>query len=385
VNKAYKFKLNPNKEQQVLLNKTFGCARFVYNKMLAERISLYEKLKDNKEELKQQQKLITPAKYKPEFTWLKEVDLLALANCWTNLNTAYANFFREKKVGFPKFKSKHKNRDSYTTNNQGGTIRILDNTIKLPKLGFVNFVQHREIQGNEVIKSCTVSKSPSGKYYVSVLVEYNKEITKVEPKLILGLDMDMKELYTDSQGNRASYPRFYRKMQAKLARQQRLLSKCLKGSKNRNKQRIKVAKIHEKIANQRKDFLHKLSRFLVENFDMICIEDLNMQAMSQCLNLGKSVCDNSWGMFTTFLKYKLGEAGKTLVKIDKWFPSSKTCSACGNVKEKLELSERAWACVNCGAEHNRDYNAALNIRAEGIKVLQRTLGTRGIACECLGR
>ena len=385
MNKAYKFRLKPNKEQKVLLDKTFGCARFVYNKMLAERIDLYEKLKDNKEELKQQQKLITPAKYKSEFEFLKEVDSSALANCWTTLNTAYTNFFREKKVGFPKFKSKHKSRDSYTTFNQRGAIRILGNTIKLPKLGFVNFVQHRHLQEGEVIKSCTISKSPTGKYYVSVLVEYNKEITKVEPRNVLGLDMDMKELYTDSQGNRASYPRFYRKMQVKLAKLQRLLSKCIKGSKNRNKQRIKVAKTHEKIANQRKDFLHKLSRFLVENCDMICIEDLNMKAMSQCLNLGKSVCDNSWGMFTTFLKYKLEEAGKLLVKIGKWFPSSKTCSACGNIKDKLELSERAWTCVACNVEHDRDYNAALNIRAEGIKVLQRTLGTRGIACECLGR
>ena len=385
MNKAYKFRLKPNKEQQVLLNKTFGCARFVYNKMLAERKDLYDKLKDNKEELKRQQKLITPAKYKPEFTWLKEVDSLALANAQMNLKKAYTNFFSDKKAGFPKFKSKHRNRDSYTTNNQGGTIRILGSAIKLPKLGFVNFIQHRQIQEGEVIKSCTISKSPTGKYYVSILVEYNKEITKVEPKLILGLDMDMKELYTDSQGNRASYPRFYRKMQVKLARQQRLLSKCIKKSNNRNKQRIKVAKIHEKIANQRKDFLHKLSRFLVEKYDMICIEDLNMRAMSQCLNLGKSVCDNSWGMFTTFLKYKLEEAGKTLVKIDKWFPSSKTCSACGNIKDKLELSERVWTCVECGVEHDRDYNAALNIRSEGIKVLQRTLGTRGLACECLGR
>jgi len=377
VNKAYKFRLKPNKEQEVLLNKTFGCARFVYNKMLAERKEIYEIHKENKEELKKQ-KLPTPAKYKTEFEWLKEVDSLALANAQMNLQKAYSNFFRDKKIGFPKFKCKHRNKESYTTNNQGGNIRIEGNKIKLPKLGFVKLIQHREIKGEE-IKSCTLSKSPTGKYYISILVEYKKDTPKTEPKNILGLDMDMKELFTDSQGNKAAYPRFYRKSQDKLNKGQRKLSKCVKGSSNRNKQRKKVAKIHEKIANQRKDFLHKLSRILADNFDMICIEDLNMKAMSQCLNLGKSVCDNGWGMFTTFLSYKLEEAGKYLVKVDKWFPSSKICSACGHVKEELSLSERIWTCVECGTIHDRDYNAAKNILAEGM----RTAGTAGIACFCL--
>ena len=297
--------------------------------------------------------------------------------------TAYSNFFRDKKIGFPKFKSKHRNRASYTTNNQGGNIRIEEGKIKLPKLGFVKLILHREIHAREVIKSCTVSKSPTGKYYISILVEYEKEITKVKPRKILGLDMDMKELYTDNQSNRASYPRFYRQAQIKLAKEQRKLSKCTKRSNNYGRQRMKVSKIHEKIANQRKDFLHKLSRELASNFDAICIEDLNMKAISQCLNLGKSVYDNSWGMFIVFLNYKLKESGKYLVKIDKWFPSSKTCSFCGNVKEKLALSEKFWTCAECGIDHDRDVNAAINIRAEGIKVLQRTLGTRGLACDCL--
>ena len=383
MNKAYKFRLQPNKEQGVLLNKTFGCTRFVYNKMLAERKEIYETHKDNKEELKKH-KNPTPAKYKTEFEWLKEVDSLALANAQMNLQTAYKNFFRDKKIGFPKFKSKHRNRDSYTTNNQGGNIRIEEGKIKLPKLGFVKLVLHREIQEGETIKSCTLSKSPTGKYYISVMVEYTKEITKLIPKNILGLDMDMKELFTDSQGNKASYPRFYRKLQDKLIKEQRKLSKCIKGSSNRNKQRKRTSKIHEKIANQRKDFLHKLSRQLVDSFDVVCIEDLNMKAMSQCLNLGKSVYDNSWGMFTTFLNYKIKEAGKYLVKIDKWFPSSKTCSSCGHVKETLELSERLWTCVECGVIHDRDHNAALNIRAEGIRILLKTVGATGLACDCLG-
>lgn len=378
MNKAYKFKLQPNKEQEVLLSKTFGCARFVYNKMLAERKEVYEQFKDNKDELKKH-KNPTPAKYKTEFEWLKEVDSLALANAQLNLQTAYNNFFRDKKVGFPKFKSKHRNKDSYTTNNVNNNIRIKENKIKLPKLGFVNFIKHRDILEGEIIKSCTISKSPKGNYYISVLVEFDKEIKQSIPKTALGLDMDMKELYTDSQGNRASYPRFYRKMQSKLAREQRKLSKCVKGSNNRNQQRKKVAKLHEKIANQRKDFLHKLSRTLVNKYDLICIEDLNMQAVGQSLNLGKSVCDNGWGMFTTFLNYKLKELGKHLIKINKWFPSSKTCNCCGYIKENLTLADRVWTCENCKTEHDRDYNSAINILVEGI----RTAGTAGIACDCL--
>lgn len=375
INKAYKFRLKPTKEQEVLLIKTFGCTRFVWNKMLSERKILYETNKDNLIK----QKLPTPAKYKTDFEWLKEVDSLALANAQLNLQAAYNNFFRDEEVGFPKFKSKHSKKNSYTTNNQGGNIRIENNKIKLPKLGFVSLILHREIKGE--IKSCTISKTAGGRYNISILVDYQQEITPVIPKRILGLDMDMKELFTDNQGNRASYPRFYRQKQQKLAKAQRKLSKRKLRSKNYTKQKQKIARINEKIACQRKDFLHKLSRRLADNYDMICIEDLNMQAMSQTLNLGKSVCDNAWGMFTLFLKYKLEEQGKYLVKINKWYPSSKTCFSCKSIYKELALNEKAWVCKNCGKEHDRDINAALNIRAEGML----TAGTAGIACECLGQ
>lgn len=370
MNKAYKFRFYPNKEQQILINKTFGCVRFVYNKMLEERIEIYEKYKDNDEELKKQ-KLPTPAKYKKEFEWLKEVDSLALANAQMNLQTAYKNFFRDKNIGFPKFKSKKKNRQSYTTNNVNNSIRIKDKTIKLPKLGWVKIKMHRQIPENQIIKSCTISHTPSGKYYISILVEFEKEIQRVIPKKenVLGLDMDMKNLYTDSQGIKAEYPKFYRKSLDKLKREQRKLSKMEKSSNNRSKQRIKVARLHEKVANQRKDFLHKKSKELANKYDAIVIEDLNMKKMSQCLNLGKSVSDNAWGMFTTFLKYKLEDLGKQLVKIDKWFPSSKTCYECGYINNELQLSDREWICKSCGNVIDRDYNAAKNIRNEGIKLL----------------
>jgi len=371
MNKAYNFRIYPNKEQEILFSKTFGCARFVYNKMLAERKEVYEKFKDDKEELKKH-KYPTPAKYKPEFEWLKEVDSLALANVQIDLQTAYKNFFRDKKIGFPKFKSKHKDRNSYTTNNVNNNIRIEGKKIKLPKLGYVKVTLHRQIPNNQIVKSCTISKTPTGKYYISVLVEFEKYIQPVTPREenILGLDFDMKNLYTDNQGIRAEYPKFYRIALEKLHKEQRKLSKRVKGSKNRNKQRLKVAKLHEKVANCRKDFLHKKSRELVNNCDAIAIEDLNMKAMSQCLNFGKSVMDNGWGMFTTFLKYKLEFEGKQLIKVDKWYPSSKTCNNCGEINRELQLSDREWICKSCGSIIDRDYNAAKNIRHEGIRLLK---------------
>jgi len=370
MNKAYNFRIYPNEEQEILINKTFGCVRLVYNKMLSERKDIYEQYKDNKEELKKY-KNPTPAKYKKEFEFLKEVDSLALANAQMNLQTAYSNFFRDVKIGFPKFKSKHKSSKKYTTNNQNGTIRIQDDKIKVPKLGFIKVKQHREIPKDYMIKSCTISKSPSGKYYISILVEFEKII---QPKIIqqenvIGLDFDMKNLYTDNQGIRADYPKFYRKEQEKLSKAQRILSKCKIGSNNRNKQRIKVVILHKKIANQRKDFLHKKSRELVNKYDAIIIEDLNMKSMSQCLHFGKSVADNGWGMFTTFLRYKLEEEGKQLIKVSKWYPSSKTCNDCGNVNKELTMADRNWICNSCGSILDRDYNAAKNIREEGIRIL----------------
>ena len=262
MNKAYKYRIYPNPEQEILINKTFGCVRFIYNKMLANRKEVYEQFKDDKGALKQQ-KYLLPADFKKEFEWLKEVDSLALANAQINLQTAYNNFFRDKSVGFPRFKSKHHDRKSYTTNNQNGTIRLIDSkTIRLPKLKDVPIKLHRQLPSEAVIKSATISKTPTGKYYISVLVEYESDIETLipTPETVLGLDYSSKALFVDSQANNADYPKFYRKAEEKLKKEQRKLSKRQKGSKNRNKQRRKVAKLHEKVANQRKDFLHKLSR-----------------------------------------------------------------------------------------------------------------------------
>ncbi len=371
MNKAYKYRLYPDEEQAVLINKTFGSVRFVYNRMLANRKAIYEQYKNDKDALKRQRYSL-PADYKKEFPWLREVDSLALANAQMNLNTAYSNFFRDPSVCFPKFKSKHRDKKSYTTNNQSGTIRFIDSkTIRLPKLKNVRIKLHRQLPGDAVIKSATISQTATGKHYISILVEFEATIEPVTPTVqsTVGLDYSSKSLYVDSQANSAEYPKFYRQAEAKLQKEQRKLSKRKKGGENREKQRQKVAGLHEKIANQRKDFLHKLSRQLANTYDAVIIEDLNMRNMAQGLKLAKSTNDNGFGMLKTFLAYKLAEQGKQLIAIDKWYPSSKNCSCCGHKNKELSLNDRIWTCLECGKVLDRDINAAINIKNEGCKIL----------------
>ena len=361
-NKAYKFRLYPTKEQEIMFVKTFGCVRFIYNKMLADKIEFY---KETKQKLNN-----TPAQYKKEFEWLKEVDSLALANAQMNLQTAYNNFFRSPKVGFPKFKSKKRNKNSYTTNDQNGTVSIVENKLKLPKIGLVKMKQHRRIPDNQKIKSATITKTRSGEYYVSILVEYEQYIPDVQldKNKALGLDYASHSFYVDSQGREADYPKFYRNAQIILAKEQRKLSHMKYGSNNYQKQRLRLARLQERIANQRKDWIHKLSTQLANDYDYICVEDINMQNMAQSLNLGKSTNDNGFGMFRTILAYKLADRGKKLVKIDKWFPSSKMCRFCGTINKNLTLADRIWTC-ECGKTLNRDENAAINIMNVGLSMV----------------
>lgn len=368
-NKAYKFRMYPNDEQKVLFAKTFGCVRLVYNHWLDRKIKQYE---EDKTTITYNMcaKEMAGMKKTEEYSFLQEVDSVSLQQSLRHLNTAFQNFFKQPKVGFPKFKSKKSNKKSYSTVCVNGNISVFNGYLKLPKVGQVKVKQHRDIPSGYKLKSVTVSQTPSGKYYASILFDYENKIQEQGLHSFLGLDFSMHELYKDSNGNEPAYPRYYRQAEKKLKREQRRMSLMQKGSKNRDKQHIKVAKLHEKVANQRKDFLHKQSRQITNAYDCVCIEDLDMKAMSQALNFGKSVSDNGWGMFVTFLKYKLEEQGKKLVKTDKFFASSQTCSCCGYVnKETKSLAIRAWDCPQCGVHHDRDVNAAVNIRNEGMRIV----------------
>lgn len=361
--KGFKYRIYPAGEQVVLISKTFGCCRFVWNHMLDDKQVYY---KENHKSV-----IITPARYKKEFEWLKEVDSLALANVQMNLQTAYNNFFNKKsKCDFPKYKSKKDNHQSYTTNNVNNSIRLSDNKhIRLPKLGNVRIKLHRQIPANGVIKSVTISRTPTMKYYASILVEYDNEIQQKPVNLenSIGIDFSMHAFYVDNQGRECGYPEYYRKSQKKLAREQRRLSRKQKGSKNYEKQRIKVALVQEHTANQRNDWLNKQSTSLANQHDIIFFEDIDMKNMSRCLNFGKTVHDQGFGTFRTMVDYKLKERGyQGIYKIDKWFPSSKTCRHCGCINKNLTLKDRVWVCPDCGEVIDRDTNAAINIRNKGI-------------------
>jgi putative transposase len=287
-----------------------------------------------------------------------------------HLERAYQNFFRNRQSGFPKFKSKHRSRASYTTNVVNGNIKLEEGKLKLPKMSYVKLVQHRQIPKEYQLKSVTVTLEPSGKYYASLLYTYESQISaeKAAVEKMLGMDFAMSGMAVFSDGSRAEYPMYYRKSEKKLCKEQRKLSHCVKGSRNHEKQRRKVAVCHEKVKNQRKDFQHKLSRKLADGYDAVCVEDLNMKTMSRSLHFGKSVMDNGYGMSLGMLEYKLMDRGKRLVRIDRFYPSSKMCSKCGAVRKELELSERIYEC-RCGNRMDRDVNAAINIREEGRKIL----------------
>lgn len=365
--KAYKYRLYPNKEQREYFAKCFGCVRFIYNHMLSDKIDYY---KETKQKLNN-----TPAQYKKEFPWLKEVDSLALANAQMNLQTAYNNFFKRSEVGFPKFKSKKNHYYSYTTNNQGGNIYVSDRYIKLPKIGLVRVKKHRNFEG--IIKSVTISQNPSGKYYVSVLVECEEQEKLTKSDNEIGIDLGIKEFAITSDGEMIENPKYLRKSEARLRKLQKDLSRSQKGSRNKEKRRVKVAKQHEKISNQRKDFLHKLSKRLIDENQVICLEDLKVKNMMQKGHIAKSISDASWSEFVRQLEYKAKWYGREIIKIDTWFPSSQICSNCGHKNGKKDLSVREWICPKCGVRHDRDINAAINILNEGLRI--KTAGIVGIA------
>lgn len=369
MNKAFKFRIYPNTEQRVLLAKTFGSVRLVYNHYLDVKTTLYE---DSKKSLSYTQCAADLVKLKKEKPFLKEVDSIALQQALRHLDTAFQNFFRDKKVGYPKFKSKKYHHYSYSTVCVNNNIKLENGVLVLPKIGKVRIKQHRSIPEDYVLKSVTVSQTPTGKYFASLLFEYEAVIKPVTSARAIGLDYSMPGLFVSSEEDiqvDLNSLHFYRKAQEKLAKAQRKLSHRENGSTRYQKQRRKVAKLHEKVSNQRKDYLHKVSGQIANAYDIVCIEDLNMKGMAQALHFGKSVADNGWGMFTRFLDYKLADQGKTLVKIDRWYPSSKTCHVCGYVNEELPLHVRNWDCPQCHNSHDRDWNAAQNIKLEGLRML----------------
>lgn len=360
IHKAYKFRLYPNEEQKVLLAKHFGCTRFVYNHFLSERKKQYDETHKSDNYYAQAKKL-TELKKDNEYAWLNEINSQTLQHALRHLETAYVNFFRGN-AKFPNFKSKKsKNNFSVPQN-----VIIKDGKIYFPKFkDGIKFRQHREIVGT--IKSATVSLTPTGKYFVSILTEQVYEPYSKTNKSV-GIDLGLKDFVITSDGRKFKNNRYTKKYQRKLKRAQQHLSRKQHGSVQYEKQRLKVAKIHEKIANCRVDNLHKVSTELVKQYDIICVEDLNIKGMIKNNKLAKHIADASWGTFVQFLSYKCKLNDKTLVKIGRYYPSSQSCSECGYVnKEVKDLKVREWTCPNCGSVHDRDVNAAKNILKEGLK------------------
>ena len=372
--KAYKFRIYPTEEQEIFFAKTFGCVRKVYNLMLDDRKKAYEEVKNDPSK---KMAFPTPAKYKKEFPFLKEVDSLALANAQLHLDKAYKNFFRDKSVGFPRFKSKKNPVQSYTTNNQNGTVALIDNKfIKVPKLkSLIRIKLHRQPKG--MIKSATISRHASGKYYISLLCK--EEISEL-PKTnsAIGIDLGITDFAILSDGQKIDNNKFTSKMEKKLKREQRKLSRRallaknkgipLSEAKNYQKQKRKVARLHEKVMNQRTDFLNKLSTEIIKNHDIICIEDLNVKGMLRNHKLARSISDVSWSSFVAKLQYKAEWYGREIIKVDTWFPSSQICSECGHKDGKKSLDIREWTCPICHTHHDRDTNASINILTEGLRI-----------------
>ena len=377
-NKAFKFRIYPTSEQKVLLGKTFGCCRLVFNYFLNLSTKKYE---EEKITLKYKDYALMLNNLKREKEFLKEIDSISLQQELRHLAESFNNFFKYKK-GYPKYKRKAMHNDSYSTMNVNDNIEILDKKyIKIPKIGKVKCKVHRDITSDYQLKSATISRVPSGKYYVSVLYEYEKEPIsyKIDESKILGLDYQMKNLFIsdDIIKTNDDFLKLYIKNEKRLHFLQKTLSrrqrpnykKEIESSKRYEKQRIKVAKLLEYQKNKRNDYYNKLSKEIANQYDIVVIEDINMQDMAKESKLNsKATYDNGFGIFRNMLKYKLEDLGKKLITVDKYFPSSKLCNVCGHKNELLTITDKTWECPNCHTVHNRDINASINLKKEGLRI-----------------
>lgn len=359
--RTYKLRIYPNKEQQNILARYFGSVRFVYNHFLAERKQQYEKTQHSDDYYKQA-KSLTELKKQEEYSWLKEINSQTLQHALRHLETAYVNFFRGT-AKFPNFKSK-KNKNSFSVPQN---CSLSDGRIYIPKFKEgIKVKEHRKVKG--AVKQMTISLTPTGKYYVSILTEEQYETIQKTSKIV-GVDLGLKDFVITSEGKKYKNHRYIKQYEKALTASQKHLSRKKNGSNSYENQRRKVAKIHEKISNCRLDMQHKVSIDLIRNYDIICLEDLNIKGMLKNHRLSKAISDASWGQFVSMLVYKAELNDKQVVKIDRWYPSSKTCHNCGWVNEGLKLSDRQWVCPHCGEIMDRDVNAAKNILSEGIRKL----------------
>lgn len=381
VNQAIKYRLYPTIKQEEILWRTISNTRKMYNMMLGDYWKQLDFAKQCEERGEERPKCgVRYATYfKKENEFFCETDAMAYSNAWQTVQKSLKSYFSRPEVGKPKFKSYYNDKWSYTTNNiHRNTITVENNRIRIPKVGFVKIRLHTPFPENSTFSSMTIEKTRSGHWYVSICFQYEKDypVFELNPEKSVGLDYSATNLYVDNRGNSPMNPKFYKQNEEKLANAERKLSTCQKGSNNRNKARIRVAKVSEDIANKRKDFLWKLAHSIATNDEIhyVFVEDLDLKKMSKRrkeLKLGKSTTDNSWGKFLLMLDMKLKENGKQLVKIDRYFPSSQRCSVCGELNsETKDLSIREWVCPHCGTKHDRDVNAAINIRNEGIRMIK---------------